>query len=107
MKKTFFVAILLAMSTISLQIAWSDHAESDIVQIQIGDLYFKPETIQLKAGHKVKIELFNKGKSEHEFMVGRGVTAEDDESQSHKEMLNGYEGEHEHHEGTHNLHSEM
>ncbi len=80
MKKTFFVAILLAASSIPLQIAWSGHAESYIVQIQIGDLYFKPETIQLKAGHKVKIELINKGKIEHEFIVVRGVTAEDDES---------------------------
>jgi uncharacterized cupredoxin-like copper-binding protein len=77
-------------------------------KIQIGDLYFKPGTIQLKAGHRVKVELINKGKLEHEFMVGRGVE-EGDESKSHMEMEmpNEHEGENGHHEGTHNPHSEM
>lgn len=108
MKKALFVAILFAVSAIYLQIGWSNQAEPYIVRVQIGDLYFKPEFIQLKAGHKVKIELINKGKIEHEFMIGRGVE-EDNESKSHMEMEmpNEDEGEHEHHEGAQNPHSEM
>jgi uncharacterized cupredoxin-like copper-binding protein len=56
------------VSAISLKTARLGQAGLDMVQIQIGDLYFKPETIRLRAGHKVKIELINKGKIEHEFM---------------------------------------
>ncbi len=106
MKKTLFVAVLFAVSAIYLQIGWSNQAEPDIVQVQIGDLYFKPESIQLRAGHKVEIELINKGKIEHEFMVGRGVE-EDNESESHMEMPDEDKGKYEHHEGVHNTHSEM
>ena len=67
------------VSAISLQIVWSNQAESDIVQIQIGGFYFKPNTIRLRAGREVKIELTNKGKIEHEFMSGREIT-ENEES---------------------------
>lgn len=96
MKKSYFLKILLVVSTLSLLIACSRQAESNTVPITIGDLYFKPDTIELKAGHEVKIELVNQGKIEHEFMVGRGVKMEKDEDESHN-----HEGNHEALEGAH------
>lgn len=43
------------------------------IQLQMGELYFKPEPIRLKAGETVQLELINEGQQEHEFMVGREV----------------------------------
>lgn len=108
MRKTLLVAIFLVVSAISLRIARLGQAELDMVQIQIGDFYFKPNTIRLRAGHEVKIELTNKGKIEHEFMVGRKIT-ENEESKSPIEMgmHNEREVVHGPNEGAHNLHSEV
>ncbi len=48
-------------------------APSGAIQIRMGDFYFKPDTIRLKAGQEVRIELVNEGKIPHEFMIGREV----------------------------------
>src|SRR3990172_5754753 len=73
MKKAFFLMTLLGVSALLVQISNSSQTDSNTIQIIIGDFYFKPKTIQLRAGQQVKIELINEGKLEHEFMVGRGL----------------------------------
>jgi uncharacterized cupredoxin-like copper-binding protein len=47
------------------------------VRITMGEFYFRPDTVTLKAGQEVTIELVNQGSVEHEFMVGRDVHRED------------------------------
>lgn len=98
-----------------LSIVSSSQAELNTVQIKIGDLYFKPQTVELKAGQEVKIELVNEGKIEHEFMVGRGVKTEKDVNNTHHHKMHESEeketseSEHKHqnHLGTHGLHPGM
>ena len=89
MKKGIYITILLAVSILFFITACKREAEPNIIQIATGDFYFKPATIELKAGQEVKIELVNEGNIEHEFMVGRGVKAED--SHVHGEMHEGME----------------
>jgi uncharacterized cupredoxin-like copper-binding protein len=106
---------LLAVSTLFVVLTISSsRAESNTVRIRIGDLYFKPETIKLKAGQEVNIELVNEGKIEHEFMVGREVKMEEgkDETPTGMHEENGEKQEisdegHEHHAGTHGVHTGM
>lgn len=40
------------------------------VQIEMGDNYYKPESIQVKAGETVKFVIRNKGEFLHEFNIG-------------------------------------
>ncbi|MBI2486774.1 MAG: cupredoxin domain-containing protein [Deltaproteobacteria bacterium] len=84
MKKALFLMNLLSVSALLVVIASSSQAESNTIRIIIGDLYFKPETVQLKAGQEVKIELVNEGKIEHEFMVGRVVKMEEGKDETHE-----------------------
>ena len=118
MKKALFLMTLIAVSTLFIVlIINSSLAESNTVLIKVGDLYFKPDTIQLKAGQEVKIELINEGKIEHEFMVGREVKMEESRDNTHHHKMNESEenekktseSEHEHHthKGTHSLHPGM
>lgn len=44
------------------------------VQIQLGEHFFQPEGVKLKAGETVAIELVNQGQLAHEFMIGREAT---------------------------------
>ncbi len=101
MKKALLLITLLPVCVLLLPIAISSQEKSNTVRIRIGDLYFKPETIILKGGQEVRIELINEGKIEHEFMVGRGVKMEEDENETHEGMHEALEVEHEHHEGLH------
>lgn len=112
--KPFFLMTLLTASVLLLLIANSCQTESNTLQIRIGDLYFKPDKIELKAGDEVKIELVNEGKFVHEFMVGRGVKMEGNEGENHEELHDHSEGkaeasevEHEHHKGGHEAHIGM
>lgn len=108
MKQTFFMLTLFGFvaSALFVRTAYSSQGESNTIQIRIGEFYFKPEIVQLKAGQAVKIELVNEGKIEHEFMVGRGVKME--KGEAHEEMEMPSEGkqetpdlEYEHHGGMH------
>src|ERR1700741_662056 len=108
MKRNFFILTLFSFvaSVLFVLTAYSSQDEPNTVQISIGDFYFKPEIVQLKAGQEVKVELVNEGKLEHEFMVGRGVKME--KGEAHEEMEMPSEGkqetpelEHEHHGGMH------
>lgn len=83
MKKAFFLMTLLGVSALLVQISNSSQTDSNTIQIIIGDFYFKPKTIQLRAGQRVKIELINEGKLEHEFMVGRGLKTEEGKDETH------------------------
>ena len=116
MKKALFLMTLIAVSTLFLMlIINSSLADSNTVLIKVGDLYFKPDTIQLKAGQEVKIELVNEGKIEHEFMVGREVKMEEDGDNTHhnkmheseeKETSESEQGHHTH-KGNHSTHPGM
>jgi uncharacterized cupredoxin-like copper-binding protein len=112
MRRTLIVLVLLGLSALFLSIACSRQSESNTVEIRLGEFSFKPETVQLKAGQKVKIELINEGKTEHEFMVGRGVK-EEGEGEAHegmhdkKEQQVSSEMEHKHHEEMHEANMEM
>ncbi len=62
------------------------------IQVKMGEFYFKPETIQLKAGQQVRIELVNEGKVEHEFMVGREVEMHEGKAETfEKDFFEGIE----------------
>ncbi len=107
MKRSLFLIILLPV-TFLLLVTACKHGEkaSTIHHIVTGDFFFKPETIKLKAGQEVKIELTNEGNIEHEFMIGRGVKTEG--THTHGEMHEGMgesneaqEMEHEHNEEMH------
>jgi len=78
-------------------------AESNTIQITVGDFYFRPQTIQIRGGQEVRINLINEGKIEHEFMIGRGVEG----GKSHMEMSTEHEREHSHLEKADNLHSDV
>lgn len=55
------------------------------VRITMGEFYFRPDTVTLKAGQEVTIELVNEGAVEHEFMVGREVHFEDGRPEGYKD----------------------
>ncbi len=104
MRRTLIVLVLLGVSALFMLITCSRQTESNAVKIRISEFSFKPETVQLKAGQGVKIELVNEGKIDHEFMVGRGVKMEEGEahegmSKLSEEKQETPELEHEHHEG--------
>lgn len=91
MKRAFFILTLcVAFDLLALKV-YSSQETSNTLQIKVGDFYFKPETVQLKGGQKVKIELVNEGKHDHEFMVGRGVMTEQGEHEMHGEMSKRFE----------------
>lgn len=111
MKKLLFLIILLPVSFLLLLAACKRHDESNTIKILTGDFYFKPTTIELKAGKEVKIELVNEGNIEHEFMVGRGVKmagdneAREDTHEAGEREYESSETGHEHHEGMHGTHA--
>ncbi len=74
--------------------------KASTVQVKMGEFYFKPETIQLKAGQQVKIELVNEGKVEHEFMIGREVKMHEGKPETfEKDFFAGIEVTHTEEEG--------
>jgi uncharacterized cupredoxin-like copper-binding protein len=93
MKRAFFILTLFVVSALLALTVYSSQDAANTIQIKVGDFYFKPETVQLKAGLEVKIELANEGKLEHEFMVGRGVKMEKGEAHGEMEMPGGGEQE--------------
>lgn len=102
MKKLLFLIILLPVSFLLLLSASKNEEKPNTMHITTGEFYFKPETIDLKAGGEVKIEIVNEGKIDHEFMVGRGVKMTEDEA--HGETDEAGEGEHESSEAGHEHH---
>ncbi|MEW6143513.1 MAG: cupredoxin domain-containing protein [Thermodesulfobacteriota bacterium] len=112
MKRLLPLTIWLPVSFLLLLTACKHEERASTVHIVTGDFFFKPETIELKAGREVKIELVNDGNIEHEFMVGRGVkTAEDeaheetDEAGEHESSETGHEHHHEHDGGMSSAHA--
>jgi uncharacterized cupredoxin-like copper-binding protein len=91
MKRAFFILTLFVASTVFELTVYSSQDASNTVQIKVGDFYFKPGTVQLKAGQEVTIELVNEGKLEHEFMVGRDVMTEQGKHEMHGEMSKRFE----------------
>lgn len=107
MKRTFFFLALFIASALFVLTAYSSQDKPNTVQIRIGDFYIKPETVELKAGQEVKIELVNEGKIEHEFMVGQGIKIEESEHEMRQTTHNTSEGEHEHSKEMHEMHGGM
>lgn len=109
--------LLMALSVVFVPlvlIASSCQPESNTILIRIGEFYFEPETIRLRAGQHVKIDLINEGKIEHEFMVGRVLKTEESKAEAHEVMHEADEEKHEtsevgheHHEGMHSAHAGM
>ncbi len=102
MSRTFLLTLLVLYALLT-PITRLARAESNTIQITVGEFYFRPQTIQIKVGQEVNISLINEGKIEHEFMIGRGV----EEGKSHMEMSNEHEREYSHLEKADNLHSEV
>lgn len=48
-----------------------------VIQIRMDEYSFEPEEIRLKSGQEVELKLLNHGSVAHNFLVGRGVEAED------------------------------
>lgn len=46
-------------------------AAGGAVEIEMGNFFFKPETIRVKVGERVTLRLMNRATVEHEFMAGR------------------------------------
>ena len=107
MKKALILMTLLPAYVLLVLIANSCQPESNTVKIIIGDLYFDPETIQLKADQEVKIELINEGKIEHEFMVGHGVKMEQENDDTNEEMHENNEAKQQNSEVEHGIHEKM
>src|SRR3972149_6920555 len=87
MKKAFFLMTLLGVSALLVQISNSSQTDSNTIQIIIGDFYFKPKTIQLRAGQQVKIELINEEKQE----TSKGEHEHQGETHAHSGMSKGFE----------------
>ncbi len=115
MKKLLLLIIWLPVSIMLLLTACKHEEKPSTIHIVTGEFFFKPETIELKAGQEVKIELVNDGNIEHEFMVGRGVKMAEDEAhgemdeageREHESSETGHEHhKHEHNEGMHSAHA--
>lgn len=70
------------------EVSAHNHALHTInVEVTLGDYWFKPDTMQVQAGHKVVLHLKNKGTVEHEFMAGKMVS--DDMDQFKKGLFSG------------------
>jgi uncharacterized cupredoxin-like copper-binding protein len=82
--KINIVICFILMGFLFVSSSCSKQKESNTIRIEMGDFYFKPETIRLKAGQQINLELINLGKLEHEFMVGRKV--EKEQNINNKEM---------------------
>lgn len=69
------VALTFAITVVALVVACGSGKTEPIptVRVEMGEFYFKPDVIKAKEGERVTIELVNKGKVAHEFMVGREV----------------------------------
>lgn len=53
------------------------HAEGYEIHIEVGEFYFKPDTLYLRAGQPVKLVVENKGEAEHEIEIfGKGMGLE-------------------------------
>ena len=115
MKKLLLLIIWLPVTIMLLLTACKHDDKPSSIHIVTGDFFFKPETIELKSGQEVKLELVNNGNIEHEFMVGRGVDTAENESHGEPDEVSGGEHEaseaghehhqHEHHEGMHGTHA--
>ena len=54
------------------------------IQVKMSEFAFQPNSIRIKAGQTVQLELINDGNAEHEFMAGRTVDM-------HQGEANGYQ----------------
>jgi len=77
--RAVFITFVLLLLTLFIFNSFSNQNISNTIRIEVNDFYFKPENIRIKSGQKVEIELVNKGKLEHEFMVGRLIKTEKDQ----------------------------
>jgi plastocyanin len=78
-----------AMKTIA-GVAASDHGTKDVsgkedVEVELDDFYFEPTVIEGNPGQKLKLELSNEGKEEHNFTL--------DEQSVEKDVDAGEKGE--------------
>src|SRR3546814_8898412 len=91
---TSFAAGLSAMSTLALADTGHSHgagigepakasAATRTVQVELGDIFYEPKTIQVQAGETVRFVLKNTGQLLHDFTIG---TAEM-QAEHQKEML--------------------
>lgn len=77
--KMFAAAALLGALAVPAALAQpsADMAKKPrVIRVVIGEFYFTPKVIQLKAGERVTIVFTNRGKIDHEFMAGRKVKME-------------------------------
>lgn len=69
--------------------AASPAGQAQRVQVELGEFYFKPATLTLPAGQTVQLELVNRGRVEHEFMVGLEARPKE-HAEAEKEEHGGY-----------------
>lgn|GEM_PF-852840 len=104
--KFALIVLVLIAST-----SYSNQDGPNTIHVEMGDFYFKPDTIHLKPGQRVKIEFVNTGKLELEFMVGRFVGTVKDQTDkkttnTHESKKDATETDHQHKNKTHGEHEE-
>lgn len=77
--KAFAAAVLVGSLAVPVALA---HPAAEtvkkprVIHVDMGEFYFNPPVIRLKAGERVRIVFTNSGKLAHEFMAGRKVKME-------------------------------
>jgi plastocyanin len=73
MKIYLIPVFLLAISLALLSACGIPKPEPVTIQLEMSEYAFRPETIEVKVGQQVTIELVNTGLISHELMIGREV----------------------------------
>src|SRR3546814_17561709 len=97
---TTFAAALPALSTLALADAGHSHgaaigepakasAATRTIQVKLGDHFYEPKTIKVKAGETVRFVLTNAGEHLHEFNVGPAAMDAEQHPEKMKTMETG------------------
>lgn len=46
--------------------------DGEVITVEVGDMYFEPDTVEVAAGEPITFELLNEGSSEHDLVFGDG-----------------------------------
>ncbi len=65
--------LLIGLALLLSACAAPSTSGATMIAVELGEFYFKPARLELPAGQTVTLQLINKGRVEHEFMVGREV----------------------------------
>lgn len=67
------VLVVIALLALAACSPGGGGATTQEVSITMSEYKFEPNTIQVKAGQQVRINLVNEGEKDHEFMIGRDL----------------------------------